>query len=301
MTHSPPREALNQHRSHPITTPPLDLNEEVRQLRQLARDFEALKARVRDVSYTPGTEALRRISPLLLQTQDLTAAALVRLTALDNSSYTSVAGSRGGLELLGSVVSSSSLAGTDLAHVVLANPYEGAQFAGYLADDEAVRAARHAEAIPKMSGHLDDAVHQLDLCAIGCHYLAHGITEDLATAQDHTSADVRQKTGPALTPAQYDALSALQGGGKLHESSTRGLGVTRVATNDGTRVSIATYRALARRGLVNADTGGSPYQGQKITVTEQGRQALAQPRPRTPLSTAAAPVPKAMAAQGVRQ
>jgi len=36
-----------------------------------------------------------------------------------------------------------------------------------------------------MSGHLNDAVHQLDLCATGCHYLAHGITENLASAQDH--------------------------------------------------------------------------------------------------------------------
>ncbi|MGD3109301.1 hypothetical protein [Streptomyces sp. YGL11-2] len=267
----------------------------------MARDFEALKARVRDVSYTPGTDALHRISPLLLQTQDLTATALARLTALDNSSYSHIAGSRGSLELLASVVSSSSLAGTDLAHVVLANPYEGAQVAGYPADDEAVRTARHTEAIPKMSGHLDDAVHQLDLCAIGCHYLAHGITEDLATAQEYKSAAVRQKTGPALSPAQYDALCALQGGGKLYESSTRGLGVTRVATNDGTRVSIATYRALARRGLVSADASTSLYQGQKITVTEQGRQALAQPRPRAPLSTAAATVPKAAATQGAHR
>lgn len=119
-----------------------------------------------DVSYTPGTDALRRIGPLLLQAQDLTATAtataMVHLTALDNSAYTHVAGSRTSLGLLSSVVSSSSLTGTDLALILLANPYEGAQFAGYPADDEAVRAARHAEAIPKMSGHLNDAVHQLD-------------------------------------------------------------------------------------------------------------------------------------------
>ncbi|MER5545386.1 hypothetical protein ABT072_23660 [Streptomyces sp. NPDC002589] len=264
----------------------------------MAHDFEALKARVRDVSYTPGTDALRHISPLLLQAQDLTATALVRLTALDNSTYTHTPGSRAGLELLASVVSSSSLAGTGLAHVVLANPYEGAQVAGYPADDEAVRTARRAKAIPKINGHLDDAAHQLDLCAIGCHYLAHGITEDLATTQEHKSAAVRQKTDPSLTPAQYDALSALQGGGKLYESSTRGLGVTRVATKDGTRVSIATYRALARRGLVSFDASTSLYQGLKITVTEQGQQALAQPRPHAALTTAVAAPPKAAVAQG---
>lgn len=257
---------------------------------------------MRDVSYTPGTDALRRIGPLLLQAQDLTATALVRLTALDNSAYTSVTGSRASLELLASVVSSASLAGTDLAHVVLANPYEGAEFAGYPATSEAMRTARHAEAIPQMSGHLDDAVHQLDLCAIGCHYLAHGIAEDLAAEQERMSKTARKTTGPALTAAQYDALTALNGGGHLYESATRGLGVTRVATNDCTRVSIATYRALAKRGLVTHDTSTSLWAGgQKITVTEQGQQALAQPRPAAALATAVAAPPKTSLVHGVHR
>ncbi|MFJ9085748.1 hypothetical protein ACIRL3_25335 [Streptomyces sp. NPDC102384] len=263
----------------------------------MARDFEALKARVRDISYTPGTDALRHISPLLLQAQDLSATALVRLKALDNSTYANIAGSRASLELLASVVSSSSLAGTDLAHVVLANPYEGEQFAGYPADGDAVRTARHAEAILKMRGHLDDAVHQLDLCATGCHYLAHGITEDLATAPQHMPAAKQQTTGRALTPAQYDTLTALTGGGRLYETSTRGVGLTRVATDDGTRVSIATFRALAKRGLVTTDTSTSLFIGQKITVTELGQQALTQPRPRAALTTSVATAPKAAVAQ----
>ncbi|MFE1836511.1 hypothetical protein [Streptomyces sviceus] len=42
----------------------------------MAYDFEALKARVRDISYTPGTNALHHISLLLLRAQDLTATAL---------------------------------------------------------------------------------------------------------------------------------------------------------------------------------------------------------------------------------
>lgn len=265
----------------------------------MARDFEALHARVRDVSYTPGTDALRRISPLLLTAQDLTATALVRLAALDNSAYTHIAGSRVGLDLLASVVSASSLAGTDLAHALLANPYEGQQFAGYPADSEAIRTARHAEAIPQMSGHLDDAVHQLDLSAIGCHYLAHGITEDLATTHVHKSPAVRQTAGPALTSAQHDALTALNGGGHLYESATRGLGVTRVATDDGTRVSIATYRALAKRELVARDTSTSLAIGQKITVTEQGQRVLAQPRLHAALTTTrpAPPAPTAAASR----
>ncbi|KPI25142.1 hypothetical protein OV320_8347 [Actinobacteria bacterium OV320] len=186
----------------------------------------------------------------------------------------------------------SSLAGNDLANALFANPCEGAQFPGYPADDEAVRTVRHTEAIPRMTEHLGDAAHQLDLSATGCHYLAHGITEDLTSMQDHRAASAQQTTGPALTAAQYDALMSLLGGGRLYESSQRGLGVTRVATDDGTRVSIATYRALAKRGLVAADTSTSLYHGQKITVTEDGHRALTQQRPRAALTTTAATAPK---------
>jgi hypothetical protein len=237
----------------------------------------------------------------LIKAQDLTATAVARLTTLDNSAYTDIAGSRASLNLLASIVSSSSLASTDIAHALLANPYEGKQDSGCPspADDQAVRAARHAEAKPQMTGHLDDAAHQLDLSAIGCRYLAHGITDDLASAQDHQAASAQQTTAPAVTHPQYDALASLVGGGRLYESLQRGAGVTRVATSDGVRVSIATYRALARHGMVTADTSTSLYHGQKITVTELGRRALAQSLPHTALTAVAATPPKSAVRQGV--
>lgn len=254
-----------------------------------------------DVSRMPGTDALRCVGPLLLQAQDLTATAMVHLTALDNSAYTHVADNRASVDLLSSVVSSSSLASTDLAHVLLANPYGRAQFACYPAADEAVHATRHAEAIPRISGHLNDAVHQLDLCATGCHCLAHGIAEHLTSAQDHKTGAVRQAAGAPFSPAQYDLLTALAAGEQPYESSTRGLGVTRVATQDGTHVTIATYRAPANRRLVCSGTGILPFHGQKITVPEAGQRALAGPRPRAALSTAASTAPKVTAEQGVRR
>lgn len=283
--------------------PPLDPAEQVQQLRTLARDFETLHARVRDVSYTPGTDALRQISPLLLTAQDLTATALVRLGALDGSAYTSIAGSRASLECLSSVVVvvASSLAGNDLASALYANPYEGAPFPGYPADDASVRTARHAEAIPKMTGHLADAAHQLDLSATGCHYVATGITRDLAATRDG-AATAQRAAGPALTGTQNDALKALAlGGGRLYESSQRGPGETRVATGNGTRVSIATFRALAKRGLVARDTSTSLFRGQNITVTEHGQQALAKPHPAATAATTARAAAKPPAVQGARR
>ncbi|MET9956241.1 hypothetical protein ABZ135_32505 [Streptomyces sp. NPDC006339] len=174
--------------------------EKAEQLRQLAHEFQALHARVRDVSYTPGTDALRRISPLLLTVQDLMATALVRLGALDGSAYAGIAGSRASLECLASVVVASSLASNDLASALYANPYEGAPFAGYSADDETVRTARHAEAIPRMTGHLAYAAQQLDLSATGCHYVATGITRDLAAAQEQAKPAMRT-TSPTTAPS----------------------------------------------------------------------------------------------------
>ncbi|WP_420036008.1 hypothetical protein ACN2WE_30730 [Streptomyces sp. cg28] len=176
----------------------------MRQLRRLAADFRALHGRVTDVSYTPGTDALHRIGPLLLGAQALTATALTRLKALDNSPYTSIAGSRASLQLMASVVSSSALASTDLAHVLLANPYAGRDFAGYPAASPAIERTRHAEAIPQMTGHLADAAHQLDLCATACLYLASGITDDYTTASEPKA--------PTTAAAKTQAVPAAQGG-----------------------------------------------------------------------------------------
>ncbi|MET9556795.1 hypothetical protein [Streptomyces sp. NPDC006645] len=128
--------------------PPLNLPEQSRQLRNLAREFEALRARVRGVSYTPGTDALRQIGPLLLSTQDLTATLLVRLGALGNSPYTHVPGSHAGLECLSSLVIASTQAGNYLASALYANPLEGAASPGYPAYSESVRTARHATPRP---------------------------------------------------------------------------------------------------------------------------------------------------------
>ncbi|MEV8411639.1 hypothetical protein AB0R12_39780, partial [Streptomyces niveus] len=243
---------------------PLNLTEQAQQLRDLAKQFEALPDRVRGVSYTPGTDALRQIGPLLLTTQDLTATLLVRLGALANSPYTRTPGSHASLECLSSLVLASTLAGNDLARALHANPLEGAAFPGYPPYSESDRVARHATAIPRMTGHLNDAAHQLDLSATGCHYVATGITSDLADTQANQVKSAQQTTGPALSPAQYDALKALSAGeGKLYESPRRGLGVTRVVTADGTRVSIATFRALVKRRLVTADTSTSLWHGQK--------------------------------------
>ncbi|MER6461692.1 hypothetical protein ABT278_14605 [Streptomyces sp. NPDC001228] len=198
--------------------PPLDLTDQGRQLLSLGDDFDALHTRVRDVSYTLGTDALQRISPLLLKAQELTAAVLVRLSTLDSSAYTRLAGSRSSLECLASVAVASTLAGNDLASALFANPYDGAPFDGYPAEDASTGTTRHSQALPKMARHLADAAHQLDLSATGCRYVATGITHDLGAARD-TAGTVQEAAVPALTGIQYDALKSLA---PRHRDAVRG-------------------------------------------------------------------------------
>ncbi|MFI1677391.1 hypothetical protein [Streptomyces sp. NPDC020607] len=50
-----------------------------------------------------------------------------------------------------------------------------------------------------MASHLNDAAHQLDLCATACHYLATGITEDCAGTPDHQQSAEQKKTASTLS------------------------------------------------------------------------------------------------------
>ncbi|MFE0135989.1 hypothetical protein ACFWY6_31120 [Streptomyces sp. NPDC059037] len=280
--------------------PTPDLNEQIQQLRSLAQEFEELHDRVRDLSYSPGTDALHQITPLLLKAQELTATALGRLTALDNSAYTSLTGSRAGLEALSATVAGASLACTDLAEAISANPYEGAPFDGYPADDAQVRAARHADAIPRMNGHLKDAALQLDVGATACLYLATSITNSLPAAAPRPPHASQRQAVPRLNDTQYKALKSLaQAGGQLSEGARKGM--SRVVTKDGSRITAATFRALAKRGLVTTDTSKSLLVGQEIAVTEQGQRSLAQHRPAFLSTTAAVPTPKTPVAQAPRR
>ncbi|MFE5647560.1 hypothetical protein ACFQ8Q_00355 [Streptomyces cyaneofuscatus] len=214
---------------------------------------------------------------------DLTATALVCLRTLDNSPGTTTVGSRASRELMVSVASSSARAGTDLAHVLLANPSAGAPHPSNPADEPSVRTTILAEAIAKMTGYLADAVHHLDLSATGCHSIAAAVREAATTAQ--------RAAGPELTGTQYETLETLSRETcRLYEIRPD---LIRVYTDDGALVPMAPYRALAERGLVDRDTSRSLSRGQKISVTEEGRQALAMPHP-PPRAVPPAPEPPAV-------
>ncbi|MFI0711348.1 hypothetical protein ACH4SK_11940 [Streptomyces inhibens] len=272
----------------------VDLHEQINHLLHLAHDFKALHDRVRDLAVAPGTEALRQLTPLVLKSQELVGKALLPLSALDASPYTAVSGSRQALNALGAVVSGASLASSGLAHALAANPLDSTGFAGPHQDEDSIRNARHARAVPEMVGYLADAAHQLDVCETACHYLVTGITRDLERASNSSQQAPRK-----ISPTQYEALRALAKGGATMQ--TRGRGSTIVLTPDHTLITIATFQSLDKRGLVHLDTSVPLYQGRGITVTPEGHRTLAQHRARTGATTVPAAAPTATAVTVTRE
>ncbi|MEV0641625.1 hypothetical protein AB0I77_43235 [Streptomyces sp. NPDC050619] len=274
----------------------IDLKAEYTRLMQLGSNFEDLHSEIRSLTLTPGTDARQQLTAKIGDTNELVQQAMFRLAALDGSQYTAIPGSRPALELLASVVSAASLAASDLACALEANPLEGAPFPGppgapfpdTPGDEAAVRTARHAEALPAMAEHLANAAHQLDLAYTGCYYLASGITRDLKQHAEQNQAT----PAPKITDSQYAVLARLSAGGGTRYVISR-YGVLKAIDKDRATVNVTTLNALIKRGLVEVDTTTSLHQGQRLDVTAEGQRALAQHKPATTPARTAAVTPPA--------
>ncbi|MFF8918316.1 hypothetical protein ACF08M_34715 [Streptomyces sp. NPDC015032] len=269
----------------------IDLSSQIDRLRHLAAGFEALRSQVLALALAlaPGTTTLRSISPVFHTAQGLTARLTAQVSELASSPYTTVAGSMESLDALCSAIGSSALASCDLAHAMARNPLDGTGFCGPTEHEARFREARHAKAVPVMAEHLQDAAGQLDLCATVCAYVATGMSKDIAPASTNT---VRRNASQTLSDTQYEALGALATGGAKME--TKGRGSAHVAVPDGSRVTIATFQSLDKRGLVHLDTSVPLFRGRDITVTADGHRVLAHRR--SSASAAAVPAPAAPAA-----
>ncbi|MFM9571773.1 hypothetical protein ACKI1I_17480 [Streptomyces turgidiscabies] len=77
----------------------------------------------RSLTLTPGTDARQQLTSKILATNELVQQAMERLAALDGSQYAAVPGSRPSLDALASVVFAASIAASDLAGALQANPH----------------------------------------------------------------------------------------------------------------------------------------------------------------------------------
>ena len=119
---------------------------------------------------------------------------------------------------------------------------------------------------------LRDASLVLQLCAVACLYSAAPLTDYVTESTPATQRAAERP--PKLTVAQQAALQAIAAGAAVMYDSGRN-GPMRVTAAGGVRITMPTYDALRRFGLVDRDTNTSLYSGQKIFATAAGRATLA--------------------------
>ncbi|MFG2232705.1 hypothetical protein ACGFNX_22310 [Streptomyces sp. NPDC048723] len=79
----------------------------------------------------------------------------------------------------------------------------------------------------------------------------------------------------ALTPAQQQALRAIDGHQvEVYEAFSSRVGRRRVRTGGPDRITIQTVDALFAKRLIRRDTGTSRFAGQRLHLTEAGRDAV---------------------------
>ncbi|CAL9417051.1 hypothetical protein [Streptomyces sp. enrichment culture] len=244
---------------------PINLEAEATRLRTLGSDFEDLHSNVLHLRLKPGADTRQKIATVIVTTNRLAERALEQLEALARSQYTAVPGSRPSLEAMTSVVHAATTAAGGLAAALSENPAGGVPYPGSSTNQD-TKYKTAPSAIPK---HLAEAAHQLDLAFTGCYHLARSIPRDL---QQH-SGQQHAVTAPKLSARQYETLVRLsEGGGRLYNGARSYRG--RAIDGNGRTVNQATLAVLTKHALVVVNTSTSLFTGQRLVVTEAGRQAI---------------------------
>ncbi|WP_327417534.1 hypothetical protein [Streptomyces sp. NBC_01233] len=188
-----------------------DLSAPLGNLADLGDVFRNLCAEVRGLSYTVDTDAQRKITPLLLQGLALTAEAGEILGVLDSSKYASMPCRDSVLERVSGLVRDSSLATSNLAVALSANPYT--EIPAPPSRPNGYRPLiRHFEAEYTMAWHLAEGSNLLERSANTCSNTADAMSWDLDVADQapnhqHLNITVHASAVTAL-PAAPPAQSA---------------------------------------------------------------------------------------------
>ncbi|MFD5320027.1 hypothetical protein [Streptomyces sp. NPDC127098] len=100
-------------------------------------------------------------------------------------------------------------------------------------------------------------------------------------AQGRAHAEAEPRDVPRLTAAQRSALQAIADGRvRLHETLR---GSRYLDAGSGARITLTTYNALQRKGLISRDTSTMLlFHGQLLAITKRGQAALAATRAQAP-------------------
>lgn len=277
----------------PITT----VNDEVDELRHLSRDYTDLLSALADGPPHRDADGLTWLSARILDTQTLTRRVLERLRALCSSDVSDTPEHLQALRKVAGIARDTTEAGLILTGAVTALPFAAAvprPQPGRDIPDPGHDG--HTTARRAIAEGLRDASRVLQSCATACLYAAAPLTA--CPTEPAPANSNRTRSAPAtepaagrpskLTVAQRAALQAIAAGTAVMYDSGRG--PMRVTAAGGVRITMPTFEALRRLGLVDRDTSTSLYSGQKLYATAAGRATLAVP-PATAAGVGPAPAP----------
>jgi hypothetical protein len=285
----------------PITT----LNDEVNTLRRLTRDYTDLLFALADGPPHLDTDGLAWLSARVLDTQALTRRVLESLRALTTSNTAPTPEHLYALKNVATIARDTTEASLILTDAVTIFPPTAAipqtQTAHSVQDPE--HDHEHDRARQAIAEKLRDASRMLQSCATACLYAAAALTDYPTGTAPATSSDNARSTPAAetahapaptrsrrLTAAQTNALRAIAAGGvTMHEPAR--IGTARISAGGGVRITMSTYAALGRLGLVDRDPSTSLYRGQRLYVTDAGHAVLSALPPAAPVARPAPPPP----------
>ncbi|MFZ3548811.1 hypothetical protein ACODT3_25000 [Streptomyces sp. 4.24] len=286
----------------PHRTPPTALAsasaKTVERLRVLGEDFTALHAALRVDRLVAGTVSLPALATRYANAQGLAASSLSLLLCLAEEPYAhGTADGRAAVKDLGRLARTAAETTAQIANAA-ALAAEDHRFDGH-PDPTQPPPAWKAAALDKYLAAAAALIQYApDTCQSAADFTDNAARRTaLSVPPGQALSGTAAKSHPwaaapvTLPPAQQQALRLVDGHQvEVYEALSSRAGRRRVRTGAADRIPIQTVDALFAKGLIWRDTGTSRFAGQRLHLTEAGRDALQSLGPAPVPAPAPAPV-----------
>ncbi|MFB7270797.1 hypothetical protein [Streptomyces sp. NPDC056244] len=256
-----------------------DVEEGAAHLRALAAQCTDLKNTLRQFGPRNGADAVEQIRRHIAVLQDIAASTLKRIPVLLGSQIACLAGTNVCFNGLGFIIEGATAAAASLGHAITHIDLDIGLFHPGNAYPRSIRTRRRLLWRSEVTRLLQDVADRLDTveedCLIAAIYMESTLPDPADDPEYRTTRPVSQR-GRRKRPLSAAQATALRLVGENVTVLYRGQdGKTLFGSCTSVPVSMATYHALAGRGLVARDTRTNLTAGQRVTLTPAGRRALA--------------------------
>ncbi|MFJ9551218.1 hypothetical protein [Streptomyces erythrochromogenes] len=270
----------------PHRTPPTALAsgsaKTVERLRVLGEDFTALHSALRGDRLVAGTVSLPALATRYANAQGLAASSLSLLLGLAEEPYAhGTADGRAAVKDLGRLAKAAAETTAQIANAA-ALAAEDHRFDGHPEPTQPRRAWKAATLDKYLAAAAAFIQYTPDTCQSAADFSESAARHaELSVLPGQGLSGTEEKSHPraaapvTLTPTQQKALRFIDGHRvEVYEAFTSRVGRRRVRTGAADRIPIQTVDALFAKRLIQRDTGTSRYAGQRLHLTEAGRDAL---------------------------